>query len=95
MKNAAPQALDPTGAAPKPVTACAVPAVAACLFAIEGLGYYGGGLAIVRAKTKEQAIEFASKINDPDWRTDYSRPSEVVELSETADGVLHHFETGE
>lgn len=65
------------------------------LFAIEGYGNYGGGMAVVRAETKERAIELASKIYDPDWNTDYSKPRDVVELDDDGEGVLHHFETGE
>jgi hypothetical protein len=65
------------------------------LFAIQAYGNYGGGMAVVRAETQEQAIAFASKIHDRSWSTDYSKPGEVVELSDTAAGVLYHFETGE
>ena len=65
------------------------------LFAIEGSGNYGAGVAIVRAESKEQAIEFASKVKDRIWSTKYSEPGDVYELAPSAAGVLYHFEHGE
>lgn len=65
------------------------------LFAIQAWGNYGGGVAIVCAESKEEAIAFASKIRDRTWNTDYARPQDVVELAPTATGVLYNFETGE
>jgi len=65
------------------------------LFAIEGCGHYGGGIAVIRAMTKERALELAAKIEDRDWNTDYSKPRQVIELPSDGEGVLHHFETGE
>jgi hypothetical protein len=66
------------------------------LFAIQAYGNYGAGVAIVRAETKERAIELASKINDRNWQTDYGRPEEVIELYDGGgEGVMHHWEHGE
>ena len=66
------------------------------LFAIQAYGNYGGGVVVVRAETKERAIELASKINDSTWHTRYHKPTEVVELPAGAeDQILYHYETGE
>lgn len=66
------------------------------LFVIQAFGNYGGGVAVVRAKSEKHAREMAAGIvQRGSWNVRYEKPEEVFELAPTAEGVLYHFETGE
>jgi UTP-glucose-1-phosphate uridylyltransferase len=68
------------------------------VFTVKGSGHYGGGMAIVCARSVVEAREVAATVRDTIWRTDW-RNGEVTELeARSLSGparVLDHFETGE
>ena len=68
------------------------------VWAITAYGHYGGGMAVVAADSKDEAIGIADKIVDEMWRVRYGEPDSVDLLPCACDGparVLAHYETGE
>lgn len=71
------------------------------VYAIEGRGIFGCGVAIVAADSETEAVATAATIHDHMWNTDYGRPTNVraldgVHASRVAGArVLYHFEHGE
>lgn len=69
------------------------------VYAIKATGNFGGGLAVVAASSKAEAIALASHIEDQIWRVRYCTPDHVETLlgawSAGPPRVLTHYETGE
>ena len=63
-----------------------------------GNGHYGGGMAIIAAKTEKEAKALGGKILDSIWNTNYLKPESIKALPLSYRGkarCITHFETGE
>lgn len=69
------------------------------VYAIKASGTYGGGMAIVVARTEKQALTLASQVERSSWNVRYETPDHVEVLPNCrCDGparVLTYHETGE
>ena len=68
------------------------------IYAIKAYGTYGGGMAIVAAKSEEEAKNLAEAAEKSSWAVRYGKPESVEILPLSFKGsprVLAHYETGE
>lgn len=68
------------------------------VWAIEAAGSYCGGVAIVAARTQQEAIKLAVPLETYPWRIGWNAPTAVKLLPLTYRGaptVLHHYCMGE
>lgn len=68
------------------------------VYAIKAYGTYGGGMAVVAAKSEDEAKALAEKAEDSYWAVRYGTPQSVELMPCKCGGparVLVHYETGE